>query len=67
MRYEYYDDVESETRQFKTAKELKEYATEMLQLINDGYSPTDSDYLHPPRTVVEASEILSLVSIYRVR
>lgn len=67
MRYEYYDDTESETIYFKTAKELKEYATEWLDSLNDGYSETDSDYLHAPRTVNEASEILSLLSIYRVR
>lgn len=67
MRYEYYDDLESRTIYFKSAKEVKEYATEFLGLINQGYSPEDSDYLDAPRTIAEASEILSLLSIYRVR
>lgn len=67
MRYRFYDDVQGEDIHFKTAKEVKEYASKMANDLNQGYETTDSDYLQPPRTVKEATDILSIVDIYRVR
>lgn len=67
MKYRFYDHTERKTIIHNSVDEVIEHANEFIDILNDGYTPSSFNYLDPAENLNEATAILSIVYIDRIR